>query len=509
MLQAQCTEYKLLHPDAESADLHRSVKIYQGQVITGVYRGNTVVQDAGIAFLWEFDGIGWNETAFMASDATDNDHYGLQVGIYDDRIAIGAPRDDDSGDASGSVYIYDWDGTDWIESKVLASNGNDDDEFTLGDLLGDRLVAQARKKESAAPDVLGMVYVFDWDGTDWNETDITLTTPRADDEIISEARSHGDRIVIGVNAASNVSNGAVVLLEFDGTNWVQTEYFEPPTTVDNNYFGWDVDIYGDRIVVGCVNDDELGVDAGAVYLYEWDNAQWNETKLLASDGIAGDNFGNSVSINGDQIIVGAVDKNGGGGAYLFEFDGTNWLETIIDPSDGTQDFGTEAEVAGDLIAVSDWRNSGAAFFGGAVYLFDNCCISQETFYQDLDGDGFGDSANSVLACGPDYGYVDNDLDCDDLDASINPNSAELCSDGIDNNCNGVIDENCLPCDGPNLIINSIVQNTNIAEFTIESDAIVNQAQDVLFQAGTWIELLSGFEATTQGNFTANIATCVP
>ncbi len=509
ILTAQCTEYKLLDPNAGVADQHRAVKIYQGQVLTGAYRASTTVDDSGKAFLWEFDGTNWNETVFMASDPADNDHYGFQLGIYEDRIAIGAPRDDDNGNASGSIYIYDWDGSNWIESKLLASNGNEDDELSVGELIGDRLVAQSREKESAVPDVLGMVYVFDWDGSVWNETDITLTTTRADDEIRSEARSHGDRIVIGVDAASNNRNGAVVLLEYDGANWIQTEYFEPPTSVDLNYYGWDVDIYGDRIVVGCANDDDLGTDAGAVYIYEWDNAQWNESKLLASDGVAGDNFGNSVSINGDLIVVGANDKNGTGGAYLYEFDGTNWIETIIDPSDSTVDFGTEAEVAGDIIAVSDWRNGGGNFWAGAVYLYDNCCVSQEVYYQDLDGDGYGDPSVSMVACGPDYGYVGNDMDCNDSDATLNPNSMDICNDGIDNNCNGMIDENCFTCTGSNLIINSITQNSYSAEFTIESDAVINQLQDVLFQAGTSVELTSGFEATTQGNFTAIIGTCIP
>ena len=63
----------------------------------------------------------------------------------------------------------------------------------------------------------------------------------------------------------------------------------------------------------------------------------------------------------------------------------------------------------------------------------------ETQYADLDGDGFGDPTQSREGCGAEEGWVTNDLDCDDTDGSIHPNSAEIC-DEVDNNCDGVPDD---------------------------------------------------------------------
>jgi len=63
----------------------------------------------------------------------------------------------------------------------------------------------------------------------------------------------------------------------------------------------------------------------------------------------------------------------------------------------------------------------------------------DTYFADTDGDGFGDPNNSIMACTIPSGYVIDDTDCDDTDATINPNATESC-DGIDNNCDGVIDE---------------------------------------------------------------------
>jgi hypothetical protein len=61
-----------------------------------------------------------------------------------------------------------------------------------------------------------------------------------------------------------------------------------------------------------------------------------------------------------------------------------------------------------------------------------------TYYPDTDGDGFGGPAG-IQACSAPAGYVGNSADCDDSDAERNPNRAEVC-DGIDNNCDGQVDE---------------------------------------------------------------------
>ena len=65
------------------------------------------------------------------------------------------------------------------------------------------------------------------------------------------------------------------------------------------------------------------------------------------------------------------------------------------------------------------------------------------YYADADNDGYGNPFIAVFSVNAPSGYVSNNSDCDDTDMSLSPGTTELCSDGIDNNCDGQIDEQCI------------------------------------------------------------------
>jgi hypothetical protein len=65
------------------------------------------------------------------------------------------------------------------------------------------------------------------------------------------------------------------------------------------------------------------------------------------------------------------------------------------------------------------------------------------YYQDQDGDGFGNAQFSQSSCSPLNGFVSNSSDCDDNNGQVNPSWPEVCNNQIDDNCNGVVDENCV------------------------------------------------------------------
>ena len=120
-----------------------------------------------------------------------------------------------------------------------------------------------------------------------------------------------------------------------------------------------VAIAGDTIVVGAWLDDDNGTDSGSAYVFTRTGTTWTEqAKLTASDGAADDQFGISVAIAGDTIVVGAYrdDDNGtdSGSAYVFTRTGTTWTQQAkLTASDGAADdqFGSSVAIAGDTIVV--------------------------------------------------------------------------------------------------------------------------------------------------------------
>jgi hypothetical protein len=92
-------------------------------------------------------------------------------------------------------------------------------------------------------------------------------------------------------------------------------------------------------------------------------------------------------------------------------------------------------------AVNGCTNPIACNFNPLATQNDGSCILRNTYYSDADNDGFGISTLFLETCNsiaPGYALVAGD--CDDNNAAVNPNAAEILCNGVDDNCNGTIDE---------------------------------------------------------------------
>ena len=146
----------------------------------------------------------------------------------------------------------------------------------------------------------------------------------------------------------------------------------------------------------------------------------------------------------DDNCNGQIDEGCGTGTTYYR-DSDN--DGYGDPNVSTQ---ATTPPAGYVANNTDCDDTKAAVHPGAVEICngidDNCNgqIDEEvksTFYLDSDGDGYGNAATSTQACTAPAGYVSNNTDCDDTKASVNPVATEVCN-GIDDNCNGQVDEGC-------------------------------------------------------------------
>src|SRR5262249_50072024 len=139
----------------------------------------------GSASIFERRDNVWIESAkLVASDGAMDDTFGTSVALSGNRALVGSRLDDDLGDASGSAYGVEWNGTSWLQTaKLLADDGATYDSFGGAVALdGDRAVVGA-----FFDDDRGSAYVFDWNGTAWVQSAKLTAADGATDDGFGEA----------------------------------------------------------------------------------------------------------------------------------------------------------------------------------------------------------------------------------------------------------------------------------------------------------------------------------
>ncbi|MDP7032835.1 MAG: FG-GAP repeat protein, partial [Gemmatimonadota bacterium] len=163
-------EAKLLAADGAASDYFGfSVSISGDTAVIGAAWDDDNGSYSGSAYIFRFDGKQWiQEAKLLAADGAADDHFGFSVSISGDTAVIGAYYDDDNGTASGSAYIFHFDGTQWIqEAKLLAADGDEGDWFGSSvSISGDTAVIGARSDDDNGS-YSGSAYIFHFDGTQW------------------------------------------------------------------------------------------------------------------------------------------------------------------------------------------------------------------------------------------------------------------------------------------------------------------------------------------------------
>ncbi|QDT43126.1 Calx-beta domain protein [Gimesia alba] len=218
---------------------------------------------------------------------------------------------------------------------------------------GDYMVVGATNSDVAALDA-GAAYIYqrNHQGT-MSETDdtwefySTLTAPDAStgDLFGTSVAIHGDVIVIGAAAADNggEESGAAYVYRRNGALWSFEEKLIASDRMNYDGFGNDVAIENNRIVVGAANHDvDSKPDAGAVYIFSWSGNSWTETqKLTYSSGESADQFGYSVAIHNNEIFISApnetINQNSirSGEVHVYHFTVVLWIHSQrLAPSNG-------------------------------------------------------------------------------------------------------------------------------------------------------------------------------
>ncbi|MCP3929300.1 MAG: T9SS type A sorting domain-containing protein, partial [Bacteroidetes bacterium] len=255
------------------------------------------------------------QVKITANDGTVGDCFGSTLSVYGDYAIIGADMADDNGNNSGSAYVFKKIGGNWKQQAKLTP-----DDGAEGDWFG-------------------------------------------------VSAMYKDYVIIG---AAGKGSGAAYIFKRTGTNWVQ----EAKLTLDDGFkggwFGHALAIEGEYAIVGAYMDHANGEKSGLAYVFKRTGTDWvQEAKLTSKGGVAGDRFGNDISISGEYAAITAPANNKGNGAvYVFKRTGTNWIQEAkitapLEPNTGV--FGVDVSIHEDYLVVG--APGPTAYIYGCAYIF--------------------------------------------------------------------------------------------------------------------------------------------
>jgi hypothetical protein len=455
---------------APSDQFGRSVAVAGDTVVVGAWGEDSnstgvnstpddAAPDAGAAYVFVRSAGVWTQEAYLkpaaAGTSQAGDLFGISVAVAGDTVVVGANNEDssttgvqagagttfnESASDAGAAYVFVRSAGVWTQEAYLkpaavgTTQVNDRFGYSVA-VAGDTVVVGALNEDSSttgvqagagtpndgatAPDA-GAAYVFVRSGTTWSQQaylkPAAVGTWQSSDQFGISVAVSGDTVVVGAigedsstlgvqagagtpNDVSNHDAGAAYVFARNGTTWSQQAYLKPAavgTTQARDNFGWSVAVAGDTVVVGAIAEDSstLGVQAGAstpnesasaagaAYVFVRSAGVWTQQAYLKPAAVgtsqAGDQFGYSVAVSGNTVVVGAPNEDSSttgvqagagtpnesvtnaGAAYVFVRGAGVWSQqaylkpAAVGTTQFGDGFGLSVAVAGDTVVVGAW-----------------------------------------------------------------------------------------------------------------------------------------------------------
>ncbi len=334
---------------------------------------------------------------FEGSDEDSSyDQFGFAVDISQDWVAIAAPLDTAS---TGKVSLF------WLDDVTSGGQLEPDTEIVADDKQfqtrfgsslafdGNTLVVGAARDRAK----VGSVYIFKYSGGQWVQ--VAKLEP---DDVSSDSQGNFGHVVAAAQGVVAVGapfdgtqgrrrNGSVYVYEEVGSSgsYELLQKVVPSDLLGGDQFGYAIDVGVStnpstnaqelHLAVGTRFDDDKGQDSGSVYMYKkGDGGSFSfEQKLVPFEWSPGYQMGSSVSMDGERIIVGAKEREDGGGAYYFQYEGGTWVDKgVITPTNAgggiDDEYGSAVALTSDVMLIGSYLNDANGEDSGTIYSYAVC-----------------------------------------------------------------------------------------------------------------------------------------
>jgi hypothetical protein len=361
-----------------------SAAIDGATVLIGANRADVDgVINTGAAYVYVLSENGWYQQAkLVAQPSFANDGLGGNVALNNDVAMLGVMRRDDKGKDSGAVVSFERKSNTWKQNQIFtAPDAKPGDAFgqSIG-LTENHLIIGAPRNDALAVDS-GAAYLYKRESGTWRyQTKITASDGAAGDLFGISVAIDGNTILVGADLHDEKAQdaGAVYVYVLEDNKWKQEAKLMASDGGKTDIFGVRVALSENTALVSARRDDidELGIDAGSAYIFVRDDGTWTQqAKLTSPDGLADDRFGRGVALQGDTAIISAMQHDAigrnTGALYVYKKDASSWCYTakfVAKSSMPDDKFGWNVGLSNSVAVVATPNHDANGQESGAVFI---------------------------------------------------------------------------------------------------------------------------------------------
>ncbi len=324
-----------------------SMDVDGSYMAVGAPYDNQGASNSGAVYIYERTKSGWQQAAGLkAAQPQAGAQFGYSVAIRGDLLIVGANLEDHEHTDwrqvrrdAGAVYIFNRTGREWKQTaRIVSSKAKDMDQFGFTvDIQNETAVVGVPiycETSDWGDQVHGAVCIFQRVDGKWQESDFVQLAreKKQGDQFGRTVAIHGDTLFV---TGHDDFVGVIHVYEKIQNKWTYRYKLRPQELTNQCNFGTSLAVCSDMLVANAWLDDQKGLDAGCVFVFEFkkdeknpddpnSRGMWKQTEILtAGDAKAGDAFGKSVALAGGTILVGApyadIEQSDSAGAvYVFE-----------------------------------------------------------------------------------------------------------------------------------------------------------------------------------------------
>lgn len=334
-------------------------------LITG-FRGNS-----GVVYLYDAR-TGDHLQTFLPPTPASRVSFGASVALSGQHVLIGVPADNRLGYASGAAYLFNRQSGKLIHT-FLNPTPSEGGYFGHSVALSNHavLIGHAYYQQTSNGGMNGVAHLFDRHTGRHLHTFLN-PTPEYYDQFGAPIAISGDTVVIGAGGDTSVKSHSGAVYLFDARTRKLIRPILNPEPGDWKLFGGAVAVFGNYIVVGAPGHEWGAPKSGAAYLFDIRTGKHIHTFRSPAPAFK-DNFGATVAINGDIVVIGAPGPSGeasdpyeDGAVHIFDVHTGDFLCTVLSPIPPVGEFGSSVAISGMNVVV------GSLGVPGAAYIFPSC-----------------------------------------------------------------------------------------------------------------------------------------